>query len=115
MGFKTRGQGIGIKQRLLNSISTFNKRGQDSKFLSTIKYDVIVIGAGYAGLTAARNLKRGGKNILLLEARDRGGGRIYTKWLDENIYVDLGGQWIGVTQNKMYALCKEYQAPTFAT
>lgn len=80
-----------------------------------MKYDVIVIGAGYAGLTAARNLKRAGKNILLLEARDRVGGRIYTKWLDENTYVDLGGQWIGVTQDKMYALCKEYQVPTFAT
>ncbi len=80
-----------------------------------MKYDVIIIGAGYAGLTAARNLKRAGKNILLLEARDRVGGRIYTKWLDDTTYVDLGGQWIGPTQDKMYALCKEYQTATFST
>lgn len=73
-----------------------------------MKYDVIIIGAGYAGLTAARNLKRAGKNIILLEARHRVGGRIYTKWLDETTYVDLGDQWIGATQDKMYALCKQY-------
>jgi len=80
-----------------------------------MKYDVIVIGAGYAGLTAARNLKRAGKSILLLEARDRVGGRIYTKWVDETTYVDLGGQWIGPNQQKMYELCKEYNTETFAT
>lgn len=80
-----------------------------------MKYDVIIIGAGYAGLTAARNLKRAGKNILLLEARDRVGGRIYTKYLDEKTYVDLGGQWIGPTQTKMYELCKEYQTEIFPT
>jgi monoamine oxidase len=80
-----------------------------------MKYDVIVIGAGYAGLTAARNLKRAGRNILLIEARDRVGGRIYTKWVDATTYVDLGGQWIGPNQQKMYELCKEYNTETFAT
>ena len=80
-----------------------------------MKYDVIIIGAGYAGLTAARNLKRAGKNIILLEARHRVGGRIYTKWLDETTYVDLGDQWIGATQDKIYALCKQYQVPVFPT
>ena len=78
-------------------------------------YDCIIIGAGYAGLTAARNLKRAGKNILLLEARDRVGGRIHTQWIDEKTYVDLGGQWIGPTQDKMYELCKEYRIDTFPT
>ncbi len=78
-------------------------------------YDCIIIGAGYAGLTAARNLKRAGKNILLLEARDRVGGRIYTQWINDKIYLDLGGQWIGPTQHAMYALCKEYQVSTFPT
>jgi monoamine oxidase len=80
-----------------------------------MRYDVIIIGAGYAGLTAARKLQQAGKNILLLEARNRVGGRIYTKWVDDKTYVDLGGQWIGPTQEKMYALCKEYQTETFPT
>jgi monoamine oxidase len=78
-------------------------------------YDCIIIGAGYAGLTTARNLKRAGKNVLLLEARERVGGRIYTKWVDEQTYLDLGGQWLGPTQDAMYALCKEYNISTFPT
>lgn len=66
-----------------------------------IIYDAIIVGAGFSGLLAARELYRAGKNILLLEARDRVGGRIYTQWLDEHTYVDLGGQWIGSTQSAL--------------
>ena len=78
-------------------------------------YDVIVIGAGFAGLTAARRLNEAGRNVLLLEARDRVGGRVYTHWLDQHTYVDLGGQWIGPTQDFAYALARELGVETYRT
>lgn len=71
-------------------------------------YEVIVIGAGYAGLTAARNLIRGGKKVLLLEARDRVGGRVHTQHFPEGYYLDKGAGWIGPTQDSMYQLLKEF-------
>ena len=80
-----------------------------------IHYDHIVIGAGYAGLTATRELVRAGKNVLLLEARDRIGGRVYTRTFDEGFYLDIGGAWVGPTQDKIYALAKEFGVETFKT
>jgi monoamine oxidase len=79
-------------------------------------YHTIIIGAGYAGLAAARALKEAGKNILVLEARDRPGGRIHTQALDAlGTYVDLGGQWIGPGHTHMYNLCREFGIGTFTT
>lgn len=80
-----------------------------------MNYDAIIIGAGYSGLAAARVLQKAGKNILILEARDRAGGRIHTHYLPDGNYIDLGGQWIGPGQNRMYELAKEYNIKTFPT
>lgn len=77
--------------------------------------EIAVIGAGYAGLTACQHLLQAGKDVLLLEARERVGGRVYTQHLDEQLYVDLGGQWIGPSQDKIYALCQELGVATFST
>jgi monoamine oxidase len=60
-------------------------------------------------------LKKAGKKILVLEARDRVGGRVFTRQLDGGLYVDLGAQWVGPTQDKMYALLKEFGLETFPT
>jgi pseudooxynicotine oxidase len=58
-----------------------------------VTYDVIVIGGGFAGVTAARETARGGAETLLLEARDRLGGRTWThRWNDTDI--ELGGGWV---------------------
>lgn len=81
----------------------------------TTPYDVIVIGAGYAGLTATRQLLKAGKNVLLLEARDRVGGRVHTQRFDDGTYVDLGGAWVGPTQDRIYALAREFSVETFKT
>ncbi len=78
-------------------------------------HDVIVIGAGYAGLTTTRDLLRAGKSVLLLEARDRVGGRVWTKRFDDGSYVDLGGAWVGPSQDRLYALAKDMGVDTFKT
>ena len=82
---------------------------------SSAVYDVIVVGAGYAGLTATRELIKAKKNVLLLEARDRIGGRVHTQRFDDGSYVDLGGAWVGPTQDRLYALAREFGVDTFKT
>ena len=58
------------------------------------EYDVIVVGGGLAGLTAARDLGESGRSVLLLEARDRLGGRTwYRPFAETQQKVELGGNW----------------------
>jgi monoamine oxidase len=65
-------------------------------------HDVIVIGGGFAGVTAARETTIGGKDTLLLEARDRLGGRTWThRWNDTDI--ELGGGWVHWHQPHVWA------------
>jgi monoamine oxidase len=78
-------------------------------------YDALIIGAGYAGLTAAFKLHQAGKKLLILEARDRVGGRVYTKHFSDGTYIDLGAQWAGPTQDKLYQLAREMGVSTFPT
>ncbi|MEW5990580.1 MAG: flavin monoamine oxidase family protein [Chloroflexota bacterium] len=66
--------------------------------------DVAVIGAGFAGLSAARTLRRAGTSVVVLEARDRVGGRAYDVTLDDGTVLELGGQWIGPTQARIHDL-----------
>lgn len=71
--------------------------------------DVVIIGAGLAGLTAAREVIRAGLSCIVLEARDRVGGRTYTHKLDKGI-IDLGAAWINDTnQSQMFALVEEFK------
>lgn len=77
--------------------------------------DVIVVGAGLAGLTAARRLAQAGTSVLVLEARDRVGGRTLNADIGGGKVTDVGGQWVGPTQNRMLALAKEVGVETFKT
>jgi monoamine oxidase len=69
--------------------------------------DVIVIGAGLAGLSTAHLLKRQGARVLVLEARRRLGGRVHTQTLDSGLAIDLGPQFIGDVQKRISALVDE--------
>lgn len=76
---------------------------------------VIVIGAGLAGLSAARRLLGSGHDVVVLEARDRVGGRTEGGHTADGTPIELGGQWIGPTQNRMYELVDELGLETFPT
>jgi monoamine oxidase len=71
-------------------------------------YDALVIGAGFAGLTAARDLAEDGKHVLILEARNRIGGRAwYRQFADTSQHVEMGGGWVDPMYNT--ALMKEVE------
>jgi monoamine oxidase len=70
--------------------------------------DFCVVGAGFAGLTAALRLKRAGRTVALLEARDRVGGRTFTEYRPDGTWVDRGGAWVGPGQDRIYALMHEF-------
>ena len=76
-------------------------------------YDCIIVGSGLSGLIAARNLQRAGHQILVLEAQDRIGGRMYGQQIAPNQYIDFGGQWVGPTQDRFLALLDEYKISRF--
>lgn len=71
------------------------------------RVDVVVVGAGLAGLTAARDLAAHGRSIVVLEARDRVGGRTLNHTFDDGLSVELGGQWVGPQQDRILALADE--------
>jgi monoamine oxidase len=75
-------------------------------------FDVAVVGGGYAGLAAARKLSEEGCSTVVLEARDRVGGRTHTVE-EAGAKIDLGGQWIGPGQEHIYALAAETGVDSF--
>ena len=76
--------------------------------------DVIVVGAGFAGLTAARELSRQGCEVLVLEGRDRVGGRSLTGSVG-GFPADMGGTFVGPTQDALLALAADLGIPTTPT
>jgi monoamine oxidase len=66
-----------------------------------------VVGAGFAGLAAARRLSAAGQTVALLEARDRVGGRVWTQRGDDGVALDVGGTFIGPEQTELAALATQ--------
>jgi monoamine oxidase len=80
-----------------------------------LECDVCVVGAGYAGLTAAVRLHRAGRSVVVLEARDRVGGRIWTQRLSDGTAVDRGGAWLGAKHDAIRSLARETGVTTYET
>ena len=70
-------------------------------------WDTIVIGSGYAGLIAARDLVKAGKQTLLIEARDRVGGRTWSAEVDGTTY-EMGGTWVSHIHGRLWAEIERY-------
>ncbi|HEX2127700.1 MAG TPA: FAD-dependent oxidoreductase, partial [Solirubrobacterales bacterium] len=77
--------------------------------------EVAIVGAGLAGLAAARALRGAGRKVVVLEARDRVGGRTLNHELGDGKALELGAQWVGPTQDRMYELIAELGLETFPT
>jgi monoamine oxidase len=77
--------------------------------------DVVVVGAGLAGLAAARTLRAAGRDVIVLEARDRVGGRTLNEPIGDGKVVEIGAQWVGPTQDRVLALVGELGLETFPT
>lgn len=81
---------------------------------STAVRDVVVVGAGLAGLTAARALRAAGRSVVVVEARGRVGGRTKLGSF-HGAATDFGGQWVGPTQSRVRAALAEHGLKTFRT
>ncbi|HEY2556720.1 MAG TPA: NAD(P)/FAD-dependent oxidoreductase [Diaminobutyricibacter sp.] len=80
--------------------------------MSAIERDVVIIGAGASGLTAATELKKAGLSVAVLEARDRVGGRLWTDDVD-GAMLEIGGQWVSPDQDALKSTLAELGLETY--
>jgi monoamine oxidase len=78
------------------------------------RLDAVVVGAGYAGLAAALALAEAGRSFVVLEARDRVGGRVWTEQVD-GVAIDLGGMWLGAGHDRFARMARRFGVETYPT
>ena len=72
---------------------------------------VVIIGGGFSGLAAANQLKQKGISFVVLESRNRIGGRVFSHQMSNDLVIELGGEWIGNSHARIQELCGEFSIP----
>jgi monoamine oxidase len=78
-----------------------------------VEADVCVIGAGFSGIAAARKLQDAGLEVVVMEARNRVGGRVWNREMDDGTVVSVGGTWLGKGHDRLFALSRELGMTTY--
>src|SRR3954447_15295724 len=86
---------------------------EGSSIMEQIERDVVIIGAGASGLTAATELRKAGLSVAVLEARDRVGGRLWTDDI-EGATLEIGGQWVSPDQDALIETLGERGLETYS-
>jgi putrescine oxidase len=84
----------------VRSLASRDPDDEKGTLMDEITRDVVIVGAGAAGLTAANELRRAGLSVAVLEARDRVGGRLWTDVVD-GAMLEVGGQWVSPDQDAL--------------
>ena len=72
---------------------------------------VVIIGGGFSGLAAANQLKQKGISFVVLESRNRIGGRVFSHQMSDDLVIELGGEWIGNSHTQIQELCEQFNIP----
>ncbi len=104
-----------IKEASFASAAAFLASSGVNDFFITRKPKVIIIGAGFAGLAAAYKLHQRKIDFIVLEARNRISGRVFSHTIDpaENLVIELGAEWVGNSHKRIKQLCKEFDLELF--
>ncbi|HEX3530644.1 MAG TPA: NAD(P)/FAD-dependent oxidoreductase [Thermoanaerobaculia bacterium] len=90
-----------------------NAPAREASLQKNLQAEFCVVGAGYAGLTAALRLHKAHKSVVVLEARGRIGGRVWSDPLSDGTPVDIGGHWVGPQQPFIQKLAREMGISTY--
>ena len=99
-----------IKQSSLATAGIILTSSSWGKFFIGKRPKVIIVGAGFAGLSAAYYLHKKKIDFVVLEARNRISGRVFSHTMDEQekLVVELGAEWVGASHTRLQDLCNEF-------
>lgn len=102
-----------IKESALATAGVILATSSFGNFFIGKRPKVIIIGAGFAGMAAAYALHKKNIEFIILEARNRIGGRVFSHNIDpgENLVIELGAEWVGNSHTRIQELCREFHLP----